>query len=428
VRQLLVAFVMLVFVEYWRPQDILTPLAALKPGLITLGVVVIFLLRTFDKVDLEDAILRAAFAFLAVVTLGIFVAVNQRFWYWSLQAVATSVAVWMLAAPILLRTQQTRRSVLRLMLLTFMFLAMWALTHNGLGPGSFLTDENDLGLALVIGVAFAWGASINESSRAWRCIAVAGLGLMVAGVIVTGSRGAFVGLVGTVMGIVCLSPRVFRTLMVLSLVIAMSIPLVPAEYLGEVQSIGDQQDSTRKERLYSWNRGLEMYVANPVIGVGAGNFPWRVGEFEQSPKALAEREGLFSIAGRVVHSLYFQLLPETGTLGGIAYFSALFLALIRARRYLRSGDCDADDSYKQLAMSVGAGLVGFSLGAAFISVLFYPHFWMLVGFAIAIPRGGDISVVGSRKPPGESTAGVQGHRHSPRAPSTYRGARRPGDR
>ena len=164
---------------------------------------------------------------------------------------------------------------------------------------------------------------------------------------------------------------------------ALLLPFVPASYTKDMKTMTDPNDPTRVERIYSWNRGMDMFWANPVLGVGINNYPNRVSEFENTAKALKERQVRHTLAYRAAHSLYFTLLPEMGVVGTLVYVVLLTTALWRSWVTVRRPLPDAPgDDRRTWAYFVGSALVAFSVSGTFISVLIYPYFWMLASFAI----------------------------------------------
>lgn len=208
---------------------------------------------------------------------------------------------------------------------------------------------------------------------------------MVAGVVATASRGGFVGLVVTVGAMVWFSKRRLRNVILVTLASGIFFLSIPYEYKAEILSINDTEDNTRQDRIYSWERGWEMFLDNPIVGVGVGNYPWRVSEYELSSGANYGQRRM--LGGRVAHSLYFTLLPETGIVGTLI----VVLLVIRFFRRLgspRRGDSLhlSDDSLVvgAAARATTASMIGFLATAVFISVLYYPQMWYLFGFAYVI--------------------------------------------
>ena len=77
------------------------------------------------------------------------------------------------------------------------------------------------------------------------------------------------------------------------------------------------ETGTAGQRMFTWGIGWEMFLANPVFGVGQANFPWTIGEYMGGRTWQTK-----SLAGRQAHSLYFTLLPELG-LVGVMLFGAM---------------------------------------------------------------------------------------------------------
>jgi O-antigen ligase len=134
-----------------------------------------------------------------------------------------------------------------------------------------------------------------------------------------------------------------------------------------------------------------MFLDNPLFGVGQGNFPW---DFRQYELESGHEEGLHtrSIAGRAAHSLYFQLLPELGITGGLI-FLILIINFLRCIRNIRSAGKRGDPhkkleapykDYFYLSYAMEGSLVGYLVSGLFISIFYYPNFWLLISFAYTI--------------------------------------------
>lgn len=180
------------------------------------------------------------------------------------------------------------------------------------------------------------------------------------------------------------------------LLLALFVVLVaPSSYWEEIRSIAEENTpanpyGTGAARHYTWKVAWGMFLDNPIIGVGQGNFPWNVGAYELK---LGFTEGFHqrSMAGRAAHSLYFTLMPELGLIG-IALFASMVVMTVRDLRFIQrsagSGSAAAGDAlpFASLATALEASLVGYLFSGIFISVLYYPNFWLLMGFALSLRR------------------------------------------
>ena len=126
---------------------------------------------------------------------------------------------------------------------------------------------------------------------------------------------------------------------------------------------------------------------NPILGVGAGNYPWANRAYELNDPDYDEATTRWA-GGRVSHSLYFTLIPELG-LSGVFLFTAIGITIYRRLKAV-SDDIDSvlkDDLGKEMRLisrAMLASIFGLLVSGAFISVLYYPHFWYLNGFAMAM--------------------------------------------
>ncbi len=131
-----------------------------------------------------------------------------------------------------------------------------------------------------------------------------------------------------------------------------------------------------------------MFADNPVLGVGQGNFPWRIMEYE-------DREGYHGRfhGSRPAHSIYFTLLPELGIIGTVIFFLLVkknFATIRRVRRYARDEFKHVNTEQAQYYDNIGLGLmgafVGYFFSGIFLSVLYYPHFWVFLALPLALEK------------------------------------------
>ncbi len=121
-----------------------------------------------------------------------------------------------------------------------------------------------------------------------------------------------------------------------------------------------------------------MFWDYPVFGVGPDNFPqvYRT-QYLDSPNAV-----VFA-----AHSVYIQALAETGLVGTMSLVPlvVLFLRLnARTRKHALASSPAGRRSFEYcLALGLDLALVGYLASGAFLSVLYYPHLWILLGLSVA---------------------------------------------
>lgn len=218
-----------------------------------------------------------------------------------------------------------------------------------IGVDTTLGDPNSFGASIVFVLPFVpalWRAGVG--GRFGR-VALAGyLGLSVLCVLLTGSRSSLIGLM---LWAVLMAFRVRRGW---SWVLALAV-LSPAVYVALPESLqtrfetivnpdaGPENAKTSGEgRIEGLTRGLELWAANPLTGVGPG--AWR-------PATGSAIES---------HNLYGQLLGETGTLGLLAFGSVLWAFrsnLRRAARVRKAYPEWSNDLVFQTVAAVGTGVL-----------------------------------------------------------------------
>ncbi len=145
--------------------------------------------------------------------------------------------------------------------------------------------------------------ALHDKSKFWKLLAV-GIGtIFVFAVMLTGSRGsAAMGVLGA---IVLAMPMVKRPGLLITLggIVAVSLYLiVPSEATEAFEGRGFGREA-------QWGLAMESFYSNPFIGAG-----WVYG--------ITSDRGLPSTAN--LHSIYFQILAETGILG-MALFGVFIL-------------------------------------------------------------------------------------------------------
>jgi len=238
-------------------------------------------------------------------------------------------------------------------------------------------------------------------------------GAFVLAIVFSFSRGGFVGLMAAVLCCWARSPKKLRSAALIA-TLGLVVSLYAREgYVARLDSMLEDSTGTTEDRFHMWKFGWQMFLDNPVIGVGPDNFPVRFGEYEGEDKL----HGVTRV-WRAAHSLYFTLFPELGLVGGFMFFTMLYyirkdLAWIRQLSRRRLAGSEAATAMLPLAHAMEASLVGFLVSSLFISTLYYPNFWVAMGFVVALRRiatreatSGSVGTVASGTPvPQRATAG-----------------------
>jgi len=189
-------------------------------------------------------------------------------------------------------------------------------------------------------------------------------------------------------------PRKGMAVLAAIFIVCLLVVVAGESYWTEMSTITDTSEGTADMRLELWKIALNEFLAYPLTGVGAGNFKWRLAEF-QSPEQVEKFGRLLSYE---THSTFFQLLAELGLAGCIVFGMILFYTYRNyqqidklSSRYLLAAQSSlnpqAEDDLRWI-QAYGWGLMGGFLGylasVMFISSLYYSHTWIPGAMMIAL--------------------------------------------
>jgi O-antigen ligase len=380
--------------EFGRPQDMVgikgIPLPSIVDAMIA-GIVFLF----SGKLNFDNRQTKLWIALLGLMILHGPLATNNFWAFMVFKDMALLFCVY-LGIITYINSFDRLRTLLKVWLAVHFILAVLGIMAKGRGVGGWLGDENDFCMELNVAVPFTFFALISSRSKAQKIIYASLLCIFVLAAMTTLSRGGFIGLatVGTYCWLRC--SKKFGAIIVVGLLVIFMIAFAPAEYWQEVESITDEQTmtvGTGGDRLYIWGIGWEMFLSNPIIGVGQGNLPWDFAEYEGGRTFLTK-----SRAGRQAHSAYFTLLPELGLVGIYIFIAMVWrnfsdtkrVEQLYKRNLVNRGDVSTGEAKENLefarsfAHSLEGSMIGYLVSSVFISTLYYPSFWIIMGFVVAL--------------------------------------------
>src|SRR5215203_1679616 len=188
--------------------------------------------------------------------------------------------------------------------------------------GGIMGNPNDLALNMVVFLPFALAAAFKPGPAPRRLVAALCTGVMMTTIVLTKSRGGFVGLAAMLVMLVAGSVRVRPAVGVAALVAVLgAVPLAPASFWERMVSIFDQERDTtgsRQARLDLMKEGVRVFAANPVLGIGLGQF------INYDPTGRKE-------AWNVTHNAPLQVAAELGVVGLVPFIYLIVRAAAAAR-------------------------------------------------------------------------------------------------
>jgi O-antigen ligase len=177
--------------------------------------------------------------------------------------------------------------------------------------------------------------------------------VMLWALIVTYTRGAWIGFAGGVLMVAATVRRGRWVLVGGLLLLAASALMAPYELRHRFLSMADPEEAGVRERIYMWESGLAMWRERPILGVGPGGV-------KRDYVRYAREEAVKKRTGHV-HNTPLQILVERGVLGLAAWLWLWVAFFAHAIRRLRSLPPDAP---AERALVVGgiAAITGFLIG------------------------------------------------------------------
>lgn len=296
-----------------------------------------------------------------------------------------------------------------IMILGNLYLALLAIKGGGLVRGaSIFSDQNDMALNMNMIWPLALFLGFGEKKRLWKLLYFAAVGVLIAAVIISNSRGGLLGLVAVMLFAWWKLPvsKIKSTFLVCLIILSIAF-LAPPSFWDKMKTMQTEgvERGTSASRIYMWKVAFAEFLDNPFIGVGVNNYGVWLPDYVNT-KVEFDRDAMSkdtTFYGRVCHSVYFTLLSETGAVGAALFLLMLFplframgsekrLALLlgriagknRAGRRELVAFGHEVRKCRSLGLGLTGGLIGFLISGAFITVLYYPQFWLLCTLGVLL--------------------------------------------
>jgi O-antigen ligase len=378
--------------EFACPQ-LLIPGVRIIPFTTGLSLLILWKVMTSGKLEFSRLQTKLWIPLFVVMAIHVPIATNN---YWALMTFKDMCLLYGVYLGIIIFVDSTQKmmTLVKVWLGIHGFLALMGIAKGGVGVGSWMGDENDFCMVMNMAAPFAYFLLFSSSGVVLRMKYLGVLGAIILAAMTSLSRGGFLGL--SSVGAYCWyrSPKKLNAVIVLAVVVVFMLLLAPASYWDEIaSSTSDEtlQEGTGAARLYTWGIGMDMFLANPIIGVGQGNFQWAFQEYEAG-RTFQTR----SFAGRQAHSAWVTLVSELG-LVGIVTIGGMVLCCFRDLKFVRKKLVPAElkqkhaltvrpgeDARVYLARAMEGSLIGFIVSSVFISTLWYPSLWIIMAFVVAL--------------------------------------------
>ena len=379
------------FFEYGRPQSFFPVISAFHPGYILHTLLFLCLFLKNKLLNFKNIQTKCFLGLLLLMMLHGPIAVNN---YWAYKIWRGTMLYFIVYLSIVnfVDSFEKIEKYIDIWIIINVFCAFVGLKHGGKVPNSgFMGDENDFALVMNMAIPFAYFMFLETDSTKKKILYLSACCIFIAANVASFSRGGFVGLVPVILYCWYKTPKKILSTVIVAIMISVLYFSASPKYWQEVKSIKEEniQKGTGAGRWYLWKCALRIFLDHPIIGVGQGNFPWNVQLYE--PLTAKKLHG-----GKAVHSLYFTLISELGLIGillfsGMLYFSYKELKWIlkKEKEFLLKQN-QSEETIQQMhkirfiIFGITGGMLGYLVSGAFLSVLYYPHFWLLIALCVAL--------------------------------------------
>ena len=197
---------------------------------------------------------------------------------------------------------------------------------------AFFSNPNMLSTYLILTAPFIWILTARKDvTRRSRAIGWLGALLSAACVILTWSRGGWLGFIAALLMFLLINNRGSLKFLVLALISSpLWYKLIPSTVTSRFLSIGNLSDSSTYYRLYTWKGSVKLLADYLWGGIGVGE------------SAFTQLYPLYSYIGTETtvhsHNLFLQIAIELGIVALIVFLLSVFLIFQKGFTSLKNSD------------------------------------------------------------------------------------------
>jgi putative inorganic carbon (HCO3(-)) transporter len=226
-----------------------------------------------------------------------------------------------------------------------------------------------IALAIVLSFREYWG-----KKKKWILYICAASGFIA--VIGASSRGSQLGLAVVGIWFLLKQKNGFKGLVILLILGSLLFILLPDAQIQRFNEMGEDRNSL--QRLAYWRYALnEVIPNNLLLGLGYNN--WMAYLSSMVPEGMGPMQ-----MNQESHNIYIQAASELGLLG-LGGFVMLFIYAFVNNARTRKMAIGIDNKFLfNLSYGLDAGLIGYLVAGTFVTVLYYPFFWVQIAMIVML--------------------------------------------
>jgi O-antigen ligase len=230
-----------------------------------------------------------------------------------------------------------------------------------------MLDPNYFATSFILPIAVAFAGAFYVRNWLLRILCAAASLIMMCGILVSGSRGAFVAIGVMFAYFVIRSKNRLQVGAAVAAAIGLSafFPSVWTRFVEDPSAAGSGSG-----RTYIWETGMHTFAQHWLFGGGVGSF-----QTLYDASLLSNFQPVFQGWSRPSHSIVVGTLTEYGVVGLILVFAAWYLT------FRQTATIGQDNPWYGVRLASEAALIGLFSQAFFIDTLLIKYYWL----AYAIP-------------------------------------------
>ena len=254
--------------------------------------------------------------------------------------------------------------------------------------GGLRADPNDTAMLLLAGVPIAYYWFNRRPEISLKILSLASLGLILIGLVLTGSRGGFLATSFVLAVLYLRKPTLPKTAMGVVMVLV-AVAFAPTTFKERITSLftgvekyGSSSIEKRGKLLLT---GVEVFLDNVIVGVGVGNFAaGYMNHISESTVGGGSKNAISNsqnVRG-AAHNLYLEFFVENGILTGIIFITVLWKAIMGLLALKEELPFKGMRHYS-MGFMLAVSLSGMLFAGLFLSQGKNPVLWFMIGLGYA---------------------------------------------
>lgn len=210
--------------------------------------------------------------------------------------------------------------------------------------------------------------------KKWMFYAFAATGYMA--VMGASSRGSQIGLAVVGVWFLLKQKNGVKGLVTMFVVAGALFYLLPDEQIQRFSEMGDDLNS--QQRLEYWKYAVNDVIPDHLL-LGVGYHNWLSYVSFSVPEGMGPYQRV-----EEVHNIYLQAASELGITGLASFLLLVLFAFINNVRTRRLAITFDNKLFFNLAYALDAGLIGYLVAGCFVTVLYYPFFWVQIAMIVML--------------------------------------------